>query len=86
MSSPVLPVRLYPGQVSIYGAASLTGITSDKMQFGLINQMADNIPNSVSVGDSVMFRLDKSETIYYGSNTYFLINQNDIKLIEIVVT
>lgn len=82
----MLPCRLYPGQVSIYGAASITGIQSDDMQFGLVNQMADNSPNSISIGDSVMFRLDRSETVYYGGNAYYLINQNDIKLTEIVPT
>lgn len=78
-----LPVRLFPGQISIYGAASQNGLQSDKMQFGLVDQMANNVPDTISIGDSVMFRLDRSDTITYGNITYFLIQESDIKLIEI---
>ena len=81
-----LPVRLYPGIVSIYGAASVNGLETENMQFGLVDQLYDNSPNTISVGDSVMFKLDKAELVTYGNIVYFLINQSDIKLIETVVT
>ena len=56
------------------------------MQFGLVDQMYDDSPNTISIGDSVMFKLDKAEIVTYGNIVYFLINQSDIKLIETIAT
>lgn len=81
-----LPCRLYPGIISVYGAGSVNGLITEKMQFGLVDQMYDDSPNTISIGDSVMFKLDKAEIVTYGNIVYFLINQSDIKLIETIAT
>ncbi len=77
-----LPVRLYPGQVSIYGAASITGLLVDNMQFGIVDQMWDDTDGTISLGQSVMFSPSRAISVTYGNVSYFLIEQNDIKLIE----
>jgi len=79
-----LPVRLYPGIVSIYGASSVMGLQTEGMQFGLVDQIWDDIQGTLSIGQSVMFPIEKSITVTYGNMDFFLVEQNDIKLIEII--
>lgn len=84
-----LPANLYPGYVSIYGAASINGIVTrtSGLQFGLINQIYNSYQNSISVGQSVMFKQD-GDTIRlnYGGVDYFLIEEKKIILIENILS
>lgn len=79
-----LPVRLYPGIVSIYGTSSATGLQTNGMQFGLVDQLWDDLQGTLSLGQSVMFPIEKSTLVTYGNMDFFLVEQNDIKLIEII--
>lgn len=76
---PPLPGRVAPGLVSIYGAASIYGLTSfdQNLQFGVISEEYW-IPVTYNVGDSVLFKVSDSSTIYYGGVPYFLVEESKI--------
>lgn len=83
----MLPCRLYPGYVSIYGAKSINNITAPQgFQFGKVNQIYDNVPGTVSVDQSVLFRNDESIIVAYSGAQYFLIPENKIVLIEDILS
>ena len=78
-----LPAILPANTVSIYGYQSLQGISSvaQGFQFGIIDQMYFGAQSDL-VGQSVLFRLDKSLQLNYDNATYFLIQEEDIILTE----
>lgn len=77
-----LPVRLSPGQLSIYGATSVNGILGDGMQFGTIDQLSNNVPGEYSLGQSVMFPVYKSITLNYQNVPYFIVEEKDVLGVE----
>jgi len=82
-----LPARLYPGQVAIYGTGSpsITGIVppSEMFRFGLIDQIWDNMPGTVSVGESVLYNTeDIIAQLVYSNTIYVVIPEEKIILIE----
>lgn len=85
----MIPARLYPGYISIYGATSTTGIVPKQtgLQFGVISQIYSDTPNTVSVDQSVMFKYDDDTiTVDYNGTTYFLIEEQKIVLIENILS
>jgi co-chaperonin GroES (HSP10) len=86
LPAPNLPARLAPGWASIYGVNTTQGINSKDtdLQFGQIIQLAngEETVDTVSVGQSVMFRLSDTKQVQYGSYYYYLMEQQKIILIE----
>lgn len=80
----MIPGRLYPGFISIYGAPSINGIAASKgLQFGVITQIYSDTPNTVSVDQSVMFKYDDDTIrVTYDGVQYFIIDEAKIVLIE----
>jgi len=80
----MIPARLYNGYLLIYGAPSITGIVpnSSGFQFGLVNQIYDNVSGDVSLNQSIMFRYDDSITVTYDGQQYFLLEEQKVILIE----
>lgn len=83
-ASTTLPATLSPGIVSIYGmGVSLGGLRSNKnVQFGIVNQSYSN-PVVSLVGQSVMFNPTYADKVVYVSETYFLVPEDKIILIEV---
>jgi hypothetical protein len=81
MASSVTPI-LSPGYVSIYGTASIYGFGYSRgLAFGVINQMGNPYQSGYSVGQNVLFPISKNY-LTYGGQTYFLMPESDIILIE----
>ena len=80
----MIPARLYNGYLLIYGAPSISGIVPNLSgyQFGLVNQIFDNIPGDVSLNQSIMFKYDDSITVTYNGQQYFLLQEQKVILIE----
>lgn len=83
-----LPCRLYPGYASIYGAQSITGIVPKQggLQFGTIDQIYDNVPGTVSIGQSVLFKYEDCVMVDYQGTQYFLLPEQKIILIENILS
>ena len=79
-----LPVRLGAGLVSIYGANdSDNNIRAPKeYRFGIINDVWDNGSTVAAVGQSVLFRIDESGPLSYLDQSYWVVDENKIILIE----
>lgn len=81
-----LPIILKQGQVSIYGAGSVTGITGvqapDGYSFGIIDQVWNGGTGWPFVGDSVCFKGDDIIKLVYGSWPYLLIDETKILMTE----
>lgn len=79
-----LPARLYPGYISIYGAGSVNGITrtTDAYQFGVIEQMWPDSEGTLSIGQSVLYKVADTIQVIYDSTTYYLTKETNIILIE----
>lgn len=84
-----LPVKLGIGQLSIYGGGSTQNLfqsppeTNPAVRFGIVNA-AFNYYGNVSVGQSVMYKIEDSIPVFYGAeNTqYFIVSETKIILIE----
>lgn len=80
----MIPARLFPNYAAIYGSASTQGITYNdpNLQFGIVSQIAGDLPYLVSEGQSVLFRISDSLQITASSYTYFLVEEQKIILVE----
>ena len=83
-----LPINIGFGMVSIYGEGTLQssiGITSpgDTFLFGVVDQTWNGVNNSVSVGQSVMFKVSdiKYRVVYLGT-TYTVVEEKGLGLTE----
>ena len=84
MATPQLPIRLRPGQVSIYGQPSINGILiNNGYQFGVINQLPDNCESAFALDQSVLFCLPENcpnpQLNYY---SYFIVPEDKIIFTE----
>lgn len=82
-----IPIRLSPGQLSIYGAGSSVSqnniIAPTGFSFGVIDKIWDNGINGNQVGDSIMFQeQDVLTRLVYSNWIYTIIPQNKIGLTE----
>lgn len=85
-----LSAILGPGLVSIYGAGSpsnsITGmiVPNGSFLFGIVDQTWNGIPGNVSVGQSILFQEgDVFARLGYNGNTYTLIQEEKVILIEV---
>lgn len=83
-----VPINLGYGQVLIYGAGLATGVMGvrpeeDRFRFGTIYQIYDGGEAYFSVGDSVMFDIEKIELkLEYLNYYYTLVNQAQLAISE----
>lgn len=78
--------RLAPGILSIYGTASIYGFSrSDNLAFGVIYQMSSVNSGAYSVGQNVLIPYNKDDlnSIGYGGQTYWLVEEAKIILVEV---
>lgn len=74
-----------PG-VLVYGTMSIQGISEPDlkhpvMQFGLVSQVYP-LCETVNVGQNIMFVKDGASIVTYSNTNYFLVPEQNIKLIE----
>jgi hypothetical protein len=79
-----LPIRVLPGQVVASGNASLNGIEGfGDSQFGTILDIFEE--TTFKIGDYIMFYLKDCDKVNWLGDTYFLLNESDIKLVETIL-
>lgn len=85
-----LSAILGPGLISIYGSGSNTStvtgtvVPNNTFFFGVVDQTWNSINGNVTIGQSVLFQdKDVFARLVYDNQSYTLINENKIVLIEI---
>lgn len=69
--------------MSIYGGKSISGINvPNGYQFGLVSQLLGGCSGTVDIGESVLFALKDGIAVNYSDTQYFLVQENNIILIE----
>ncbi len=81
----VLPVRLSPGYVSIYGSGSIHGLfqadQNGGLKFGIINQLYDDF-SPVALGNSVMYHKSDAQEVSYYNDVFFIVPTDKIIAVE----
>lgn len=83
MAAPAITLGLGQVLVTVSGTGSALGVVpiQNSVQFGVVAAIND-LCDSVTAGDSVMFIGNKGQQIQYGSTIYILIDEQHITGIE----